>query len=75
MDILLPELLVQALTQCPQPELACCERACRCIPSEARCRIREEQRPALSTLVDLVFAERGDCETREGECGAYVGVE
>lgn len=75
MNILLPKLLIQALTQRPQPKLARRKRTRGRIPPPRRRRARKQQRTPLPPRIQPVLLERENRVTRKGEGGADVGVE
>ncbi len=65
-DVLLPELLSQALRQRARAKLARGERARDDVPAQTRGRTGEDQRAALAIrLLDVVLLEREDRAPRE----------
>lgn len=74
MDVLRPELLVQALAERTQRELSRCKRARRHVPAETPRRAREDERAALPLRVDRVLLERGYDLVRERERTMHVRV-
>ena len=75
MDVLCPELLVQALTQSPQGMLAGREDARRGVPADAGRRPSEDERTALALRVDLVLPELFDDLVRKPERAVDVRVD
>ena len=73
-NILLPKLLAQTLTQAPQRELAGRERARRHVPAQAPRRAREDERAALAPRVERVLLERLHRRPRERERAVHVHV-
>lgn len=74
MDVLRPELLVQALAKRTLCELSRCKRARRHVPAEAPGRASKDERAALPLRVDCVLLESGYNLVRERECAMHVRV-
>lgn len=74
MDVLLSELLVQALAERSERELARGERARDHVPAQAARRAREDERAALAARIERVLAEGQDRPARERERPVDVGV-
>ena len=74
MNVLLPELLVQALAQRPQRKLARRERARRHVPPQAARRTREDERASLPLRVEPVLLERLDRGAGERERAMHVHI-
>ena len=74
-DVLLPELLLEALTQRADAELAHSERARQNVAPQRGGRAREDERATLPALVNRVLSEFEDGAARERECRGDVDLQ
>ena len=75
MDVLLPELLGEALAQRADAVLPRRERARERVPAHARRRAREDERPPAPVLVQRVLTQGEHDLARERERGLDVHLE
>ena len=74
-DILLPELLCQALRERAHTELARRDCTRGGVPAQAGGRAGEKECAPLALVVELEALEQGDGLAGEGECSNDVGVD